>query len=372
MEIDPLVYKIAFSSIRRINPSMARILLEKAGSEERVMTLDENGLTNAVGYKNMMFSLSYRSTLVDNAITEAKRISDAGIQPLYFTDNVFPRRLLQCEDAPIMLYTLGETDLNNALFISIVGTRHATVYGIDFTCQLVKDLAAKLANPLVVVSGLAYGIDITAHRAAIDNNLPTVAVMAQGLNSIYPSAHRNHAVDIIRKGGMLLTEYRLSEKLNKGNFLARNRIVAGLSDCTMVVESAKRGGSLATARLAQAYNREVLALPGRISDTYSAGCNHLIASDRAMLITSASDLIAYMNWPQRPEEGSQPSLFQELTADEQKIVDALTSNDHAEIADLMAATGMSIPKLTPLLIDMEFSGIILSAPGGHYRLAKSI
>ena len=232
-----------------------------------------------------------------------------------------------------MLYGLGDTDLNNARFVSIVGTRHATVYGNSFVEKLVDDLAAKLDEKLVIISGLAYGIDIAAHRAALKNGIPTIAVLAHGLNTIYPATHRSAAVDIVKTGGMLLSDYRSIDTIHRGNFLARNRIVAGLCDFLIVAESAIRGGALVTARLASGYNREVMALPGRISDKYSAGCNELISSNIAALI----------------------------------ILDIMTDRGEVMINDLSARIDMPIHRLMGLLIDMEFRSLIAHIPGGRYH-----
>jgi DNA processing protein len=216
---------------------------------------------------------------------------------------------------------------------------------------------------------LAYGIDIAAHTASLRHKVPTVAVLAHGLNTIYPASHRNVAADIARGGGMLVTDYRSIDAIHKGNFVARNRIVASLCDCLVVAESADKGGALITAGIADSYGRDVMALPGRTSDKYSAGCNRLISNNVAALVESADDIIKAMRWTPKVEEGFQTTLSMELTAEEQAVVDYLSQHDEAQINQLCVALNSSVSKLMALLIEMEFKGLILTYPGGRYRLA---
>lgn len=221
----------------------------------------------------------------------------------------------------------------------------------------------------MIVSGLAYGADIAAHRAAVANNVPTVAVFGHGLEMVYPAAHRSDAAAIIKAGGSVLTEYHHSTPIHRANFLMRNRIVAGLSDCVIVVESAVKGGALATARIASQYGRDVFALPGRTSDIYSQGCNSLIASNVAGLVQSADDVISAMGWQAKPEEGDQQQMFVELSETEQLVVDYLRANSEAQINKLSVDTGLQMGRLMSVLVDLEFKGLILNYPGGRYRLA---
>lgn len=270
-----------------------------------------------------------------------------------------------------MIYTLGNCDLNASRFVSIVGTRHSTAYGAAFVEDLVNGLADKCADPVVIVSGLAYGIDVAAHRAALAAGLPTIGVLAHGLNTIYPASHRDIAARMVRNNGMLLTDYRSCDNIHKGNFLARNRIVAGLSDCLVVVESDTHGGSLVTARLASAYSRDVFALPGRTTDRYSRGCNSIISSCIASLVTSADDVISSMRWPVKASEGKQPSLFDttaQLSDDEQAIIDTITRRGDATMSELIASVNVSTPRLMSMLIDMEFRSLITALPGGRYQI----
>lgn len=364
-----LTYRIAFSSGRRLTPELAASILGRIGSEEQFFKLTESQLSAAMGFKSRIFGNDTRVKLLEEAKTEEEFVCEHSITPLYFTDDHYPQRLLECEDAPLMLYGLGDCDLNEARFVSIVGTRHATAYGNGFVEQLVKDLAEKLDERLIIVSGLAYGIDIAAHKAALRNKISTVAVLAHGLNTIYPADHRSAAVDIVKSGGMLLTDYRSCDSIHKGNFLARNRIVAGLCDSLVVAESALRGGALVTAKLASGYNREVMALPGRHNDRYSAGCNSLINANVASLITSADDLISLMGWNTRPiGEGSQGELFAKLTPEEEAVIEILTTIGDAGIHNFTSRIDIPLPRLMALLIDMEFRSLILHLPGGRYRL----
>ncbi len=368
MDHDNLAYRIAFSSLRSLTPQLAEAILSRTGSEKDFFSLSESRLSAIMGFRNRLFSSAIRDEALQQAHTETSFVRDNSISCLYFRDDTYPQRLLQCEDAPLMLYGLGDCDLNNSHIISIVGTRHATAYGNDFVEQLVSDLAATLPEKPVIISGLAYGIDIAAHRAALKHGLPTVAVLAHGLNTIYPSAHRAAAVEMIRNNGMLLTDYKSTTVIHKGNFLARNRIVAGLSDALIVAESAAKGGALVTARLAAGYNRDVFALPGRTSDKYSTGCNHLIADHIAGLITSANDLTTQMRWPTTTPSDIQAQLFEVLTEEEQAIVDIMTDRGEVTIQDLTCRIDIPISRLMAMLIDLEFRSVILNIPGGRYRL----
>ncbi|MDE7411647.1 MAG: DNA-processing protein DprA [Paramuribaculum sp.] len=361
-------YHIAFASLRGINHALADELLERSGSEQKFFESSRRELITAMGFDSKIFDDSYRASLLEKAVKENTFITDNGVRALYYKDPAYPQRLLECDDAPLMLFTIGDMDLNAHRFISIVGTRHASAYGINFVDRLVKEIAERVDGGATIVSGLAYGIDISAHAAALKYGLPTAAVLAHGLTTIYPAQHRSIAADMARHGGMLITDYHSDAPIHRANFLARNRIVAGLCDCLVVAESAEKGGAMTTARIASAYNRDVFALPGRTSDTYSAGCNRLIADNIAGLIQNADDLIKAMNYPtvKKPE---QPSLFIELTDDERAVTEFLTAHGDAQINQLTIHLNQSVARVISLLIDMEYKGLILSYPGGKYALA---
>lgn len=245
---------------------------------------------------------------------------------------------------------------------------NCTAYGADFAGRLVQDLADKI-DDLLVVSGLAYGIDICAHRAALSAKVPTGAVLAHGLNTIYPADHRGEAARIVREGGFLLTEYRTDSHMHRGNFLARNRIVAALADATVVVESDSHGGAMSTARIAAAYNREVFALPGRVSDPYSRGTNSLIASQHAMMIRDADDLIEAMGWKARASEGTQQTFeFTPPPPEQQQILDFIKERPQATVNDMCVALGKPYAKLSALLFEMEIDDVLVSLPGGRFAL----
>lgn len=365
---DEGIYKIAFASLKGINMILGQQLLSAVGSEENFFNASESQLGALLGVNNKLLSKSYRDKILEDARAEAGYIKANNVSFIYFTDSGFPVRLTECDDAPLGLFAVGNCDLNKSHFVSIVGTRHVTPYGMSFINNLVADISKKI-DDVVIVSGLAYGADIAAHRAALNNGIPTIAVFAHGLSTVYPAAHRNDAARIVKSSGMVLTEYFHTAPIHRGNFLSRNRIVAGLSDCVVVAESAIKGGALVTARIASQYNRDVFALPGRISDIYSAGCNALIAKNEAALIQNADDLISAMRWVTKPEEASQEEMFPELTEQEQAVIDYLVENSEARLNKLSVDLNITISRLMSLLVDLEFKGLILNYPGGLYRLA---
>lgn len=366
---DSDVFRIAFASLRGLTLPSATQLLERCGSEENFFAMSERELCAISGFKNRMFSAEFREKLLERMRREAEFADAHGIHAVTFADDAYPQRMLDCDDAPLMIYTLGRCDLNAMHMIGIVGTRHATAYGVDFVNRFVADIAELSPEPVVIVSGLAYGIDIAAHHAAMKEGLPTVAVLAHGLNTIYPAAHRQAAVNIISRGGMLMTEYASSDTVSKASFLARNRIVAGMTEALIVAESAAKGGALVTARIAGAYGRDVFALPGRTSDQWSEGCNRLIARREAMLVDCAETFLDEMGWPRKVRADEQQALFADLTPDETVVLDALRKNPDRTIATLTAATGITHARMNATLLDLEFKGLVLRKPGGIYAPA---
>lgn len=365
----PDLHTTAFSLIKGNNPQMASQILARLGSEEEFFTLSEQALSARLEFKGRILEKSYRTELIEKAKAEIDFIAAHNLRAIYFTHDDYPRRLLECDDAPAMLYALGNTDLNASHVVSVVGTRNATHYGIDFINRLVTDLAQRIDN-LVIVSGLAFGCDIAAHKQALGLGIPTVGVVAHGLDTLYPAEHRCHAAKMVREGGMVLTDYPHGTIPHRGNFLARNRIVAGVADCIVVAESAAgRGGALHTAKLGMLYNRDVFALPGRTSDLYSGGCNMLIKTNIAHLIENADDLIAAMNWKCRPPEGSQATLFKQPSPQQQAIIDHIRQRGEAQVNTLTAALGIPAGQLMAILVEMEFDGMLMALPGARYRLA---
>ena len=367
MSNDLLKYRIAFASIRGMGVKLARQLLEVAGSERAFFDMSEQELRQLTGGHSKVYTHFYRQRQLERADRELDFIGQKRIACTYFTDDSYPRRLLEADDAPCMLYSTWSCDLNSRHVVSMVGTRHATQYGVSFCDAFVRDLAAALPDT-VVVSGLAFGIDIASHRACLRHGLSTVAVMARGLNTIYPAMHRNDAAQIVRNRGMVVTDYLSSDELHRGNFLARNRIIAALSDCTIIVESADHGGSLVTASLAQSYNRDVMAVPGRVGDEFSRGCNRIIRTNLAMSITGADDMIQAMGWDDRHnlQQATQLEVFPQLNDDEQAIVDVLRQQGDVHINTLANELQVPIYRLMSTLVELDCRGIILTKPGPIY------
>lgn len=287
------------------------------------------------------------------------------IKPLFYLDKEYPKRLLHCEDSPVLLYCKGNANLNAEKIISIVGTREATNYGKDLTDTLIRDLAPYNTT---IVSGLAYGIDIHAHKAALENNLPTVCALAHGLDKIYPGIHKSTAEKIIENGAWL-SDFTSNTIPNRENFPRRNRIVAGIADATIVIESKENGGSLITADIANSYNRDVFAFPGRVNDEHSMGCNNLIKQNKAALVQSAQGIIHLMGWEQTEKpKHIQKQLFVELSADEEQLVNILKNKDSVNVDDICLLSKMPMSKVSGMLLTLEFSGIVKSLPGKMYRL----
>lgn len=292
------------------------------------------------------------------------------ISCLTLNDEEYPSRLRECEDAPIILFFKGNTNLNALRIINMVGTRHATNYGTQICASFLSDLK-ELCPDVLVVSGLAYGIDIHAHREALANGLSTVGVLAHGLDRIYPHVHRKTAVDMLEKGG-LLTEFLTETNPDRHNFVSRNRIVAGMSDATIVVESAEKGGSLITAELAESYHRDCFAFPGRVNDEYSKGCNQLLRDNKASLLLSAEDLVGAMGWnaashPAKTEH-IQRNLFLDLSEEEQVVVRVLEKFGNLHINTLVVEANIPVHKLSGILFELEMKGVTRVLAGGMYQL----
>lgn len=306
------------------------------------------------------------------AAQEMEFITKHRIRPLLLGDERYPQRLCECEDAPILLYYLGSAELNQKRVINIIGTRHITPYGQDLIRHLVSDLKQMGVQPLVV-SGLAYGVDICAHREALGQGMETVGVLAHGLDDLYPARHRDTAKQMVTHGG-LLTEYMSETRADKINFVRRNRIVAGMSDATILVESASKGGGLITCGIAQDYNRSVFAFPGAVGAPYSEGCNQLIRNNGAQLITSAADMIEAMGWQtdlqlqQAKQAGIERSLFPDLTAEEQQVVDVLLKTGDLQLNMLSVKSNIPIGQLTALLFSLEMKGVVKPLAGGNYHM----
>ena len=367
-----LQYKIAITLVRGIGTALAKNLIAYLGSEEAVFTETPQALAKIPGIGEVLSREITTSNALQRAAEEIEFIEKNKIECFYFNDKNYPYRLKECSDAPIMLYSKGKGSLNEAKFIGIVGTRNATEQGRDNCRRLIEDLSRAMPNA-VIVSGLAYGVDICAHKAALDAGMATFGVVGHGLDRIYPAMHRSTAVRML-ENGRLLTEYLSRTNPDRQNFVQRNRIIAGMCDATVVVESAARGGALLTADAATSYNRDVFAFPGRVGDEWSAGCNALIKSNRAALIECADDLLNFMCW-EKQDAGHpkfvQTTLFPDLNENEMLLFTLLRQfPDGLQLNDLAIRTAMPVSKVSAMLLGMEFKGLVRISPGNLYRIVK--
>ena len=314
------------------------------------------------------------SDAMKRAETECRFMEEHRIRALTLTDDDYPQRLKECPDAPIILYYTGNADLNQKRIVSIVGTRRMTTYGQDLIRRFIVDLRM-LCPEVLIVSGLAYGVDICAHRQALANGYPTVAVLAHGLDQIYPYRHRDTAAEMLNHGG-LVTEFMTQTSADKPNFVRRNRIVAGMADATVLVESAVKGGGLITCEIAQSYDRSVFAFPGNVGQEYSAGCNNLIRDNGAALISNAQDFVKAMGWPTMQDmplfsQSSDAAVITQipnLTPEEQQVVSLLQQTNDLQLNVITVKSGIPIGRLTALLFELEMKGVVKPLAGGTYHL----
>lgn len=364
-----LLYQLALTEVPNIGCVHAKILVQEFGSAEKIFKTKQQLLEKIEGIGEVRAKAIKSFHDFSKAEEEIKFIEKYKIKPLFLTDKNYPKRLLNCYDSPTLLFYKGDADLNVSKIIAIIGTRNHTEYGKQQTEKLVKDLSSQ---NVLVVSGMAFGIDAIAHKAAIKNDLPTVGVLGHGLDQIYPPEHSNLAKDIIKHGGGLLTEFRSKTKPDKHNFPTRNRIVAGMSDATIVIETGEKGGSMITAELANGYNKDVFALPGRVNDNKSAGCNFLIRNNKAMLLTDAEELIEVMGWEEKSQKSgarSQKELFIELSKDEKIIVDILKEKQMVHIDEINFKSGLSSGAAAAAILNLELQNVVISLPGKLYSLS---
>ena len=362
-----LKYKVALSMLPNIGGILARNLVAYIGSAEGVFSQSAKALTKVPGIGEMYARQIKKNNVLPKAEKELEYIDKNSIDIHFYTDATYPRRLKSCVDAPLIIYTKGEMNLDTERVISIVGTRNATEYGRSIVDDLCREFAERKYN-ILIVSGLAYGIDVQAHRCALNNNLPTVGVIAHGLDTLYPAIHKQTAKKMLECGG-IVTDFPSNTKIDPANFIKRNRIIAGLADATIVVESAKKGGSLITADIASSYNRDVFAFPGRAGDTYSKGCNQLIRNNGATLIEGINDLEYFMGWEKTDKvDAVQSSLFIDLNPEEQKIVDLLKAQGDLFIDQISAEIKLPVSRISAMLLNLEFKNIVLALPGKMYKL----
>jgi len=364
--MDQLIYQIALSLAHGVGPVKSRLLLSYCGSASEIITARPDVLNKIPEISWATIKELKNPDLLRKAEQEALFVANNNVSPLFFTDPHYPERLKHCADAPILIFTRGHINFNNSHVVSIVGTRAATSYGKAFCEQLVQALVPH--SPLIV-SGLAYGIDVCAHRASLKSGLSTVACLAHGLDRVYPALHSTVAREMLSSGG-LVTEFVSGTRPDRELFPMRNRIIAGLADCTVVVETDERGGSMITAHLAHGYGRDVFALPGRHSDTHSKGCNQLIRRHVAAILTNPNDLAEYMNWQTGGATiTSQTRLFEGLDPDEEEVV-ALLRASALGLDQIAIQTGRPVSQISSLLLNLEFRGVIHAAPGKVFHLEK--
>ncbi len=362
---DELFYQVALTRIPDLGCIRARLLVEYFGVASAIFKAKKKEISCVEG----IGELSARSLKAWDRFCEVEEeilfMEKHQIDPLFITDPNYPKRLLHCYDPPTLLYYRGNVDLNTSRVISIIGTRNHTEYGKQVTEQLIASLQAE---QILVVSGLAFGIDYIAHRSALQHNLSTIGVLGHGLDTIYPSQHKSLAKEMLQHGG-LLTEFPKNSKPDKHNFPKRNRIVAGMADATIVIETASKGGSMITAELAHNYNRDLFAIPGKITDTKSSGCLQLISQNKAMVLISGEQLLETMGWQEKKKTiKKQRELFIELTANEKKIVVLLQEKESTHIDTLFLQSGLSSSSVASAILSLELQNVICALPGKMYRL----
>jgi DNA processing protein len=364
-----LLYQFALTEVPNIGCVHAKILVQAFGSAEKIFKAKQQLLekTEGIGEVRAKAIKSFKD--FSKAEEEIKFIEKYKITPLFLTDKHYPQRLLNCYDSPTVLFYKGSADLNASRIVAIIGTRNNSDYGKQQTEKIIKELSSQ---NVLIVSGMAFGIDAIAHKASVKNNLPTVGVLAHGLDQMYPPEHSNLAKDMLKHGGGLLTEFSSKTKPDKHNFPTRNRIVAGMSDAVVVIESGEKGGSLITAELANGYNKDVFALPGKITDNKSAGCNFLIRNNKAMLLTDAEEIIEIMGWEEKSQKSktkTQKELFIELSKEEKIIVDILREKETLSIDEINFRSSLTSSAVAAAILNLELQGVVSSLPGKIYKLS---
>ncbi|MEZ5026943.1 MAG: DNA-processing protein DprA [Chitinophagales bacterium] len=370
---DEILYGIALSLLKGIGDANAKTLISYAGSAKQLFGMSTAKLQkiNGIGPKTAAIFKDTKQA-IQRAEKEMKFMQQHQIDVHFYYQKTYPKRLLNCVDAPLFIFSKGNVDFNKEKIVSVVGTRHCTEQGRAITEKLIADLAI---HDITLVSGLAYGIDICAHKAALKYNMQNIAVLAHGLDRIYPFQHKNIA-DKLQENGAIISDFISQTNPDKQNFPSRNRIVAGMSDATIVVESAEEGGALITAEIANSYNRDVFAFPGRVDDKYSVGCLRLIKQNKAQLVCAAQDIIECMSWDidtkkQNENKSSiQTQLFSDFNADEQKIIHVLQAQSKSSIDELYLKTALTPSNIATLLLNLELKGVVQMLPGKYYRLVN--
>jgi len=361
-----LLYQLALTLVPNIGDVQAKVLLQYFGNASSIFKAKLTELERIEGIGTIRARSIKQFNDFDLAEAELKFVEKYKIKTLFLTDDDYPQRLLNCYDSPTLLFYKGTADLNNSKIVAIVGTRSYTDYGKHFTEELVKGLSEQ---QVLIVSGLAIGIDAFAHKAALKNGLPTIGVVGHGLDKIYPSVNTGLAKDMVKQDGGLLSEFFSGTKPDKHNFPLRNRIVAGLCDATVIVETNIKGGSMITAKLADAYNRDVFAVPGRTTDNKSSGCNYLIKNNKAILLIDADELLDVMGWKEkRHKTKKQKELFIELSPDEKQVVQLLQEKETVHIDEINLRSGLTSSTVAAAILNLELQGVVSCMPGKMYKL----
>jgi len=367
METD-FTYEIALTQLQGVGPKLSKVLLSKYHSAKNIFSATKKDLLNIEQFGTVVASqlLSSKKTALKRAEEEMKYLQkNPRVRPIFYTNKQYPNRLKYCDDAPVLLYAEGNMNLNAPKIIAIVGTRKISSYGK----KLISDLIYQLTEDnVVIISGLAYGVDSQVHKECVKHKIENVGVLAHGLDTLYPATNRQLAKNMVKNGG-LLTEYLTNTRPNRENFPSRNRIIAGLADATIVIESDVSGGSLITADIAFSYHRDVFAFPGRVDDQYSSGCNQLIKTQKALLIENASDLYRHLGWDTTASSNTsrQRQLFVELSDQEQQIATFLQEED-LTAEQISVKCGMPLSKVRTLLLNLELKGVLRISPGNQFAL----
>lgn len=360
------LYLIALSKVGGIGDARVKKLVAYCGGAKEVFTRSKSFLNQIPNIGNVIANAVHSSKVLEAAEMELEFAEKNNVKVISFLDEEYPQRLKHCDDSPTVLYVKGNGSINPQRAISIVGTRNATRQGKEITESIVQELAK---SDVTIISGLAYGIDVAAHRACLKFDVPTIGCLAHGLDQIYPKIHASTATEMLEKGA-LITDFPIGTNPDRENFPKRNRIVAGMADVTIVVEAGIKGGALITAELAFDYDRDVFAVPGRIDDEYSAGCHRLIMNNKAALITSGNDVLKALGWDDlstKKKPQSQTKLLINLTEEQEKVVSVLREKNHT-IDRLTVLSGYSMSKVASILLELEFEGVVSSLPGKVYKL----
>ena len=363
------LYEIAITLVSGIGDVVGKKLVAYCGGAEAVFCESKKALLKIPNINENIINNIMSKDVMKRAEEELRFVEKNGIKPLFYLDTQYPKRLQHCHDSPMLLYYKGEANLNADKVVGVVGTRNISDYGKYITERIVEGLSA---NNVLIISGLAYGVDAMAHESALKYDLATVGVLGHGMQTIYPALNRKLSQKMLEKGG-ILTEFISGTKPIRENFPQRNRIVAGMVDCLVVIESALKGGAMITADLANSYDREVFAVPGKIGDIYSEGCNQLIKTNKANLLTAANDICYVMRWDIDTKVVSkQMRLFRDFSEEEKKVMDVFENNNIVHLDDIIVNTEMSPSKLASILLSLEFDGVLTALPGKRYQICGVI